>query len=62
MPVHYVAVEDDLLVPLADMEEAAEHTPSARLTVIRSIYGHDAFLKEVEVMNALIAGDLEAAR
>lgn len=60
VPVHYIAVEDDLLVPLADMEEAAERTPDARLTVIRSIYGHDAFLKEVEAMNALIAGDLEA--
>lgn len=60
VPVHYIAVEDDLLVPLADMEEAAERTPDARLTVLRSIYGHDAFLKEVEAMNALIAADLEA--
>jgi homoserine O-acetyltransferase len=59
VPVHYIAVEDDLLVPLADMEAAAERTPDARLTVIRSIYGHDAFLKEVEAMNALIAADLE---
>lgn len=59
VPVHYIAVEDDLLVPLADMEEAAERTPDARLTVIRSIYGHDAFLKEVEAMNVLIAADLE---
>lgn len=59
IPVHYVAVEDDLLVPLADMEEAASLTPDSRLTVIRSIYGHDAFLKEVEVMNALISADLE---
>lgn len=60
VPVHYIAVEDDLLVPLADMEEAAELTPASRLTVIRSIYGHDAFLKEVDAMNALIAADLEA--
>lgn len=59
VPVHYIAVEDDLLVPLADMEEAAGRTPDSRLTVIRSIYGHDAFLKEVEAMNALIAADLE---
>ncbi|MEN0654121.1 MULTISPECIES: alpha/beta fold hydrolase [Hyphobacterium] len=59
VPVHYVAVEDDLLVPLTDMEEAASLTPDSRLTVIRSIYGHDAFLKEVEVMNALISADLE---
>ena len=59
VPVHYIAVEDDLLVPLADMEEAAERTPESRLTVIQSIYGHDAFLKEVEAMNALIAADLE---
>ena len=59
VPVHYIAVEDDLLVPLAHMEEAAERTPDSRLTVIRSIYGHDAFLKEVEAMNALIAADLE---
>lgn len=59
VPIHYIAVEDDLLVPLADMEEAARLTPRSRLTVIRSLYGHDAFLKEVEAMNALIAADLE---
>ncbi|HAQ33878.1 MAG TPA: alpha/beta hydrolase, partial [Alphaproteobacteria bacterium] len=40
-------------------EEAARLTHRSRLTVIRSLYGHDAFLKEVEAMNALIAADLE---
>lgn len=61
-PALIVGVKDDLLVPPAQCAELAEKLAGpARLELISSIYGHDAFLKE-ERIGALIAQFLKAGR
>lgn len=55
-PVTYLAVSEDRLVPADQIAEAAGSTPDGRLTLIKSVYGHDAFLKEVtQISKALRA-------
>jgi len=47
VPVTVVAVADDRIVPLTDACELVEGLPSgARLRILHSRFGHDAFLKE----------------
>lgn len=68
VPVTVVAVAEDLLIPLADAYELVERLRGeTRLHVIRSPYGHDAFLKEPAEIAAIlrealldIAADTEA--
>ena len=51
--------ELDRLVPLADMVNLVEGLGSrATLRVLRSAYGHDAFLKETDRIDALLASAL----
>jgi len=57
-PTSLVAVAEDQLVPLADMEALAARLPCATLQVIGSIYGHDAFLKEQAVLRTLFVNAL----
>lgn len=45
-PTTVVAIAEDRLVPIEDLFALAETLPAADLRVLRSIYGHDAFLKE----------------
>lgn len=55
VPTTVVAVEGDRLVPLADaVAFAAALGPHGRLRVIRSRYGHDAFLKDHDRIDALL--------
>lgn len=57
-PVTVVAVAEDRLVPLSDALQLVERLPGPkRLQVLRSRFGHDAFLKEP----AAIASILRAA-
>jgi homoserine O-acetyltransferase len=58
-PTTLVAVREDQLVPLADMQALADRMPRARLHVIGSLYGHDAFLKEPEQLRPIFASCLE---
>jgi homoserine O-acetyltransferase len=60
VPVDVVAVADDRLVPLSDAYALVERLPEARLHVVRSLYGHDAFLKEHERIAHLLADVLGA--
>jgi homoserine O-acetyltransferase len=53
VPLTLVAVDQDALVPSADIASFAERVDGARLHHIQSRYGHDAFLKE-EVQVATI--------
>jgi homoserine O-acetyltransferase len=54
-PVTLVAVEEDRLVPLADAYALAQGLRGeTRLRVLRSRYGHDAFLKEVDAISAVL--------
>lgn len=54
--VTVVAVAQDALVPLADAHALVERLRGpARLHVVRSLYGHDAFLKEHAAIAAVLA-------
>lgn len=56
VPVTLLAVSEDQLVPGADMRALRDELGGgARLVEISSTYGHDAFLKETEVLGAVIA-------
>jgi len=48
-----VAVQEDQLVPLADIRGMVARLPVARLHEISSLYGHDAFLKETEQLRRI---------
>ncbi|TDK24440.1 homoserine O-succinyltransferase [Luteimonas aestuarii] len=56
VPTLVVAVEGDRLVPLSDAVALVESLGThGRLRVLRSRYGHDAFLKEHDRIDALLA-------
>ncbi|MCA1714100.1 MAG: homoserine O-succinyltransferase, partial [Gammaproteobacteria bacterium] len=59
VPVTVVAVAEDQLVPLDDAQQLAArlHGPS-RLHVLRSRFGHDAFLKETAAIAAVLRSAL----
>jgi len=58
-PVNVVAVEGDRLVPLADSVALVEALHGrGQLRVLRSPYGHDAFLKETDRIDLILAAVL----
>ena len=60
-PATLVAVEGDSLVPPWQMRALAERLGGpVRSVEIPSIYGHDAFLKEVGTLSGILAATLEA--
>lgn len=59
--VDLIGVSSDTLVPLAQLRElAASMKPHARLHVLNSDYGHDAFLKSTRQLNILLSRLLAA--
>lgn len=55
LPVTVVAVAEDRLVPLSDAYDLVERLRGeTRLRVLRSLYGHDAFLKEEAEVAAVL--------
>ena len=61
-PTTVVAVSEDQLVPLQDLVALAEALPALRkLKVLRSLYGHDAFLKEEAAIAAVLCDSLREA-
>ncbi|WP_149194844.1 homoserine O-succinyltransferase MetX [Luteimonas suaedae] len=59
VPTTVVAVEGDRLVPLSDSVALVEGLGRrGRLRVLRSPYGHDAFLKETDRIDALLRSAL----
>lgn len=60
VPVTVVGNQHDRLVPLADLQELVERLgtesglPAPRLRVLRSIHGHDAFLKEHDAIDEVL--------
>lgn len=50
-----VAVQEDQLVPIADMRALAARLPNARFHSLSSLNGHDAFLKEAEQLRPILA-------
>ena len=63
VPTTVVAVEEDRLVPLADAVALVEAPARrrAQLHVLRSHYGHDAFLKEAERIAAILSARVPTA-
>lgn len=53
-----VSVEEDQLIPHTDALDLFERLPKAQLHTIRSVYGHDAFLKEHNTIAAIVAEEL----
>jgi len=61
VPTTVVAVEGDRLVPLTDSVALVEGLGThGRLRVLRSPYGHDAFLKEADRIDAILGAALGA--
>ncbi len=59
-PTTVVAVAEDRLVPLPDMLELSSRLPHSELHVLRSHYGHDAFLKETTAIARILRAAIEA--
>ena len=56
VPTTLVGVTSDQLVPISQMRELSERiTAPCNLFELDSIYGHDAFLKEVEALRPTLA-------
>jgi homoserine O-acetyltransferase len=45
-----IGIETDILFPVSEQRYLAQHIPGARLAVINSLYGHDGFLLEFEII------------
>ena len=60
VPLTLVAVDQDALVPIRDVEALAARMPSSTLKAIHSRYGHDAFLKEEAQVGAIITEFLDS--
>jgi homoserine O-acetyltransferase len=60
VPVTLVAIREDQIVPLADMQALkASLAGPAELVELSSLYGHDAFLKEVDALAKVFASVLD---
>ncbi len=56
VPVTLVAIREDQLVPLSDMQALQKQlTGPSELIELSSIYGHDAFLKETDALSSIFA-------
>jgi len=53
-PALVIGIDTDVLYPLDEQRELARHMPLARLAVLESEHGHDAFLIEQDQVNALV--------
>lgn len=62
VPTTVIAIEQDRLVPLDDLRRLARTLGGpTRLHILRSIFGHDAFLKEPEQIAAVLTQALAPA-
>jgi homoserine O-acetyltransferase/O-succinyltransferase len=50
-PTKFWCVENDLIVPIDEVEQLSQHMPNAQVKRVQSIYAHDAFLKEIDNLN-----------
>jgi homoserine O-acetyltransferase/O-succinyltransferase len=49
-----IGIENDVLFPPGEQQFIADHIPGAKLEIITSIYGHDGFLADVDVLKEII--------
>jgi homoserine O-acetyltransferase len=50
-----IGIYSDILCPLTEQEFLAEHLPDAQLVTIDSVYGHDGFMVEAEIISKHIS-------
>jgi len=50
-----IGIDSDVLFPILEQKYIVEHIKGAHLEVISSLYGHDGFLMETEVINSIIS-------
>ena len=55
-PTLVIGIDTDILYPLDEQRELAAHIPNARLAVLESQHGHDAFLIEEDAVNDIVVG------
>jgi homoserine O-acetyltransferase len=53
-PTLIVAIDSDILYPSVEQQELATLIPHSQLVRLQSPHGHDAFLMEMEALNALL--------
>lgn len=58
VPTCVVAIAEDRLVPVEDLLALTELLPKSELRILRSRYGHDAFLKEAGEISAVLQAEL----
>ena len=61
VPTTVVAIAEDRLVPLPDMLDLSSKLPHSELHVLRSHYGHDAFLKETTAIARVLRAAIETS-
>lgn len=49
-----IGIESDVLFPVSESKLLADYIPNANFKSIESLYGHDGFLLETEIISALI--------
>ncbi|BAV08808.1 homoserine O-acetyltransferase [Filimonas lacunae] len=54
-----IGINSDILFPPAEQAFVAQHIPGAQLEIIDSLYGHDGFLLEYDVITRLITNFLQ---
>lgn len=57
-----IGIETDILFPVSEQQYLAQHIPGARLAVINSLYGHDGFLLEFEIIEKEITAFVKTER
>ena len=53
-PTLVVGIDSDVLYPLREQEELAEHLPHAALEVLSAPHGHDSFLIEFDALSTMV--------
>jgi homoserine O-acetyltransferase len=54
IPACVLGIDSDVLYPLSEQEEIAEHMPNSELKIIHSDDGHDGFLIEQDQVNRYV--------
>lgn len=49
-----IGIDSDILFPVAEQSEIAEHIPNSRFEIISSEFGHDGFLTETKAITLLL--------
>ncbi len=57
-PFHCIGIQTDLLFPPSEIKQVSEMMPNSSCTIIESLFGHDGFLVENDLLTRLLEKDL----